>query len=177
MHFFWKKLLKYLVGIKKCYIFVLTNDGHGSMNVTKGKIFRNNLNGAVVQLVRISACHAGGRGFESRPLRQNSWARIYPGFSIFGLIAKQSGAVRKPWRKAETDDSISSLIVFMQLKSCRLRYPAKPIPKDQTEISRVIDIFHCLLRKQPEAPLWGLLRHLKRSWQLAEPIVSDRRNN
>ena len=26
--------------------------------------------GVVVQLVRISACHAEGRGFESRPLRQ-----------------------------------------------------------------------------------------------------------
>ncbi len=26
--------------------------------------------GAVVQLVRMLACHAGGRGFESRPLRQ-----------------------------------------------------------------------------------------------------------
>ena len=28
--------------------------------------------GAVVQLVRISACHAEGRGFESRPFRQDN---------------------------------------------------------------------------------------------------------
>ena len=34
----------------------------------KGTLYEE-LYGAVVQLVRISACHAGGRGFESRPLR------------------------------------------------------------------------------------------------------------
>ena len=37
---------------------------------------RTNNPGAVVQLVRISACHAGGRGFESRPHRKSLELRL-----------------------------------------------------------------------------------------------------
>ena len=33
------------------------------------------LRGVVVQLVRIPACHAGGRGFESRPFRQSFFSK------------------------------------------------------------------------------------------------------
>ena len=47
--------------------------------------------GAVVQLVRIPACHAGGRGFESRPLRHRV-EKGEPG-SPFSLRAPEADRV------------------------------------------------------------------------------------
>ena len=42
--------------------------------------------GAVVQLVRIHACHAWGRGFESRPHRRNPETKV-SGFFVFRSIS------------------------------------------------------------------------------------------
>ena len=49
--------------------------------------------GVVVQLVRISACHVEGRGFESRPLRQNSIPLIVRSAG-FSFSAGSAGPLR-----------------------------------------------------------------------------------
>ena len=48
------------------------------------------LPGVVVQLVRIPACHAGGRGFESRPLRQTLKRPVSSGPFVFQAASEVS---------------------------------------------------------------------------------------
>ena len=58
---------KYLENMKKCV----------PLHPQFGKTIAIDKFGAVVQLVRIPACHAGGRGFESLPHRSESLSEIF----------------------------------------------------------------------------------------------------
>ena len=61
-----KKTRLGLVNSEKCASFAIANE---EQRVLLTNITPQNANGALVQLVRIHACHAWGHGFESRTHR------------------------------------------------------------------------------------------------------------
>lgn len=81
--------------------------------------------GVVVQLVRIPACHAGGRGFEPRPLRQHGSPAngSLQGFFVLAhrdtageILAVQRGHIHEPWKRpapAAWNSSASVLLSFV----------------------------------------------------------------
>ena len=62
------------------------------------------MSGAVVQLVRMPACHAGGRGFDPRPFRQ--YLKV---ISYYFYYADMAQLVERTLGKGEVLSSILSI--------------------------------------------------------------------
>lgn len=62
--------------------------------------------GAVVQLVRMPACHAGGREFESRPHRREAQSKDWASFLLLMVEAERKIRV---WGNAESAGSAETV--------------------------------------------------------------------
>ena len=71
----------------------------------------------VVQLVRIPACHAGGRGFESRPLRQSKPLQVFDmqGF-FFGVSQRNFGGIAQLGERLHGMQEVIGSIPFTSTK-------------------------------------------------------------
>ena len=82
--------------------------------------------GAVVQLVRIHACHAWGRGFESRPHRKKKQKCF---FFCYILTTTSILSITGSWR-VHNGFITGSYPTFPVTTPIPLRYHSEPLPKD-----------------------------------------------
>ena len=73
-----------------------------------------NVNGLVVQLVRIHACHAWGRGFESRPDREKPLV-FSEGLFLCLFVSLGSGLVVAVWNCLGYFDIVWDCLVWFEM--------------------------------------------------------------
>jgi hypothetical protein len=93
---------------------------------------RRRYSGVVVQLVRIPACHAGGRGFEPRPLRQNEKRRTV-WFVFFFAFIRCRRLPSNPCHSERSEESLShaqsrALGMTMEVRPPFSAVPLRPAP-------------------------------------------------
>src|SRR5689334_473815 len=92
--------------------------------------------GVVVQLVRIPACHAGGRGFESRPLRQGFYCLLERHAIPHGGIA-QLGERLHGMQEVSGSIPLTSTTKLIWSWARRSRKGASPIHRRSCDVEKV----------------------------------------
>src|SRR5690606_25861807 len=97
--------------------------------------------GVVVQLVRMLACHAGGRGFESRPLRQSSKRAPETVPSFFWFFTRHRAPASRLRRLRWVAAPCRPGAAFSEARTDRLRR-SPPFPPGSSATARTASLGH-----------------------------------